>query len=264
MSQNSIIDVFGTKQISYKLDRIKWIVERCQECKEGNWLYLFLFAFLVPGSMIANLQIEFILRSQEQLKENFRGAINKCLFLIVIASISYFVMLFYFLPSIGLSLWNLFHQIYDWEQFFESLMTWKVFQTLCFIIPIQFFFAWLALSSFKVTDTFDNCYENLKKLADEQAGKYIVVETARIQMVLMLPKIVENTVNHHLIALMNSENFTPEQLSKIQQIMNDIHQSLNQLENNNSINPILFSQDYQPDYLRGDGDNNDNNYGDFR
>lgn len=217
-SFDETINEFDPHTATVGLEKIKSIVS---EAKKKGITHRIVTTFLLPAPLMVSLSIRAILRSHPKLKV-FASSILQKNFPIVIATVFYFVTWLYLLPII-LAFWRLFHQIYSLEEFFMALFRWDTFQSLILVL-IHSFFARVAMNGFRLTKTFHDRYDLLRKLEKERGSRELTMIRASNQTIADAPQLVNSLIHQTINALVASGKFSPENVKAVTETMKGISQ----------------------------------------
>ncbi|MEO1671722.1 MAG: hypothetical protein AAFR77_13205 [Cyanobacteria bacterium J06631_2] len=221
-SFDETINEFDPHTATVGLEKIKSIVS---EAKKVGITHRIVTTFLLPTPLILSLSIRAILRSHPKLNVFASSILQKNL-PIAIATVFYFVMWLYLLPII-LAFWRLFHQIYSLEEFFINLFRWDTFQSLILIL-IHSFFARIAMNGFRLTKTFYDRYDLLRKLEKERGSRELTMIKASNKTIADAPQLINSLIHQTINALVASGKFSPENVKAVTETMKGIsHQFLN-------------------------------------
>ena len=213
---------FDPQAATVELEKIKSIVN---EAKKHGFTHRFLTTFLLPAPLIVSLSLKSVLRSQPKLNVFASSIIQKHI-LIVIATVFYFVMWLYLLPII-VTFWQVFHQVYSWEEFFVEIFRWDTLQSLILVL-IHSFFARAAMNGFRLTKTFYDRYDLLRELEREKHSRELTMLKASNQTIANAPKLVNTLIHQTINALVSSGKFSPENVKAVTETMKGIsYQFLN-------------------------------------
>ena len=216
---NETITDLDSKVATVGLERIKLIVN--EGTKEGI-THRFLTTFLLPAPLILSFSIKAVLRSQPKLNVFASSILQKHL-PIAIATVLYFVMWLYLLP-IFWTFWQLFHQVYSWEDFFVDLFRWQTFQAIILVL-IHSFFARVAMNGFKLTQTFYDRYDLLRKVEIAKASGELTAIEAGNKTIANTPELLNSLIHQTINALVASGKFSPENVRTVTEVMKEIGNS---------------------------------------
>jgi hypothetical protein len=245
---------FGADDPYIFLEKLELQIERSQK---KDLPHRILFTFLLPGAFLLMLSIYNLARSHNKT-DSFKPLIVQSYLLIGIATAAYLTMWVYLSPII-VSLWNLFHEV-NWEEFFNSLARWATVQAAVLVLT-EIFFARLAVDSFKLTKTFYSRYQLLKRQAEAEHLKHIIVAETRNRIVEIVPEIMKSLIDQTITAMVASGELNSASAQNITRTMKQVAREIMLNPSNFESLPTTISDvDNAPLELP---DDDDHEYGEF-
>lgn len=210
---NPLHTLFLSDSSAAGLEQVKLLLK---EGQTEDFHHYLLFIILFPGALIISISVKTILKSQEDI-ESFKYLFREKQILIILATAAYIAMWRYLLPIMVIC-WNLFHQIYSWQEFFDSLFQWATFQ-FTIVFGLNFLFSFLALQSFKLTPAFEDRYQALKSYNREQYQRPIEELILINETIRKAPEMMQNLIDRTLTAMMANDELDPETIDKVIKMM---------------------------------------------
>lgn len=251
-----MLEDFNSKAAVVSLDRIDLLIKDCHTTDSPQ---LFLLTFLIPGPLVVSWRIRSIFQSHPEIG-SFKDLIDEQPILMGIATFTYVLMWLYLLPIV-VSLWNLFHQYYTFEEFFAALGKWHTFQA-GFVTFAHFCFTTFALVTFRVTPTFTQRYQSLRQRDQAEIDRHTVIAETRNQMIAQIPQMMQNLIIQSINALIASGQLNENEAQKVTQTFTQMAKQILKLESSNYLNNFQRNEEQNTIPLNPPLDELDEDYGD--
>jgi hypothetical protein len=168
-----------------KADRLRIAIESLQQ---PNILARIRHIILTPGEFFTLIRV-FVLLGDAP---DWLAYIRYNQFTIAISTLTY-ILAWYYSFHLLTAVWDLFHSA-NWDNFFQRMFTWGLFQSLL-SMSIRYFFGIWAIDSFTILPEMNAEYEAIQRCCQEYRLTAIVRAQIRNDLLRVVPDIVQNIIS---------------------------------------------------------------------
>lgn len=216
--QNKLQD-FGEADVLDAADRIKVLYEAAEKQK-------FINRFLLPTPCWAYYRIHQLVTQYPQLKSLKPGMLMSPV-LCVFSGVVYCLMWIHLLPLVWALLVFIFNPSAA-DSLFQSQFNEHTFRSMILVGAQVGISAW-ALSTFRLTETFETKYSSLKRTYNQKWDDAVVQIKVSQELTAMKPEIIKNFIDKANLLLLASDDFSQQQQDKILNLISQAMQDLDTL-----------------------------------
>lgn len=216
--QNKLQD-FGESNVLDAADRIKVLYEAAEKQKVVN-------RFLLPTACWAYYRIHQLVGAYPQL-ETLRTGMLMSPLLCVFSGVVYCLMWIHLLPLVIALLAFIFNPSAA-DSLVQSQLNEHTFRSIVLVCAEVGISAW-ALSTFRLTETFETKYSSLKRTYDQKWDDAVVQIKVSQELTAMKPEIIKNFIDKANLLLLASDEFSQQQQDKILNLISQAMQDLDTL-----------------------------------
>ena len=233
------LDTLITKQLKdFSEAKILHAADRIKELHKTAGQQRFVNRFLIPMPFWAFFRKYQLVKAYPQLQSLEEGIIINP-FLSIASGALYCFMWLHLVPLV-LALIAFFFSPSSFERIFQSQMNEHTLKSII-LVALEMSVSGWAISSFRLTETFETQYQSLKATYDKKWEDAVVQVKVTQEIAAMKPELIKSFINKANTLFLASDEFSDAQQSKILNLISRAMDDLNVLSETGGVSPIAPS-----------------------